>query len=118
MGSDRGKQAAVQLLTIAGIFVCWMMRVAAFLPALCLDVATHQVGRGLAALRAVNNDGAKQQAIRVFSALGATFGALLLVTVAATAVVVLSQPEMPYPRTTLYDRGQNPGPILIEFGPR
>jgi hypothetical protein len=94
------------------------MRAVALLPALSLDVAMQSVMRGRAALRAVKRDAAKQQAMRVFTALGATCGVLVLVTAAATTVVVLSLPEMRYPRTIVYDRGQNPGPILVEFGPR
>lgn len=66
----------------------------------------------------MNRDAAKQQAARVFTALGAICGVLVLITAAATTVVVLSLPEMRYPRTIVYDRGQNPGPILVEFGPR
>lgn len=94
------------------------MRGVALLPALSLDLATQPVMRGLAVLRAPNRGAAKRQAMRVFTALGATCGVLVLVTAAATTVVVLSLPEMRYPRTIVYERGQNPGPILIEFGPR
>lgn len=94
------------------------MRAAALLPALSLDVATQWVARGLAALRAMNWPPAKQRATHVFTALGAACGMLLLFAGAATAVLIASQPAEPYPRTTMYNIGGNPGPVLVEFGSR
>ncbi|RZN12602.1 hypothetical protein CWO91_03750 [Bradyrhizobium genosp. SA-3] len=118
MELHRGKQTAVQALTVAGLLSWWFIRASVLLPALSLDVATRPVMRWRTAFRAVNWDAATQRAMRVFMAFGATCGVLSLIAVAVTTVVILSQPAKPYPRITVYSSGRNPGPILVEFGHR
>jgi len=118
VGAHRGAQAAVQALTIAGVLSWWLIRASALLAAFSIDLMARPAKRGLRAARRVDWDATAEQAIRFFMAFGATCGVFTLIGVAVTAVIILTEPERPYPRITISGSGGNPGPILIEFGPR
>jgi len=118
VGSHRGAQAAVQALTIAGVLSWWLIRASVLLAAFSIDLVARPAKRGLRAARRVDWDARTEQAIRYFMAFGATCGIFTLIGAAITAVVILTEPERPYPRITISGSGRNPGPILIEFGPR
>jgi len=117
VGAHGRGQATVQVLTVAGVLSWWLMRATVLVSAFSIDLVARPAKRGLRAARSVNWDATKQQAIRFFMALGATCGIFTLIGAAITAVIVLTEPERPYPRVTLSVTGHNPGPILIEHGP-
>lgn len=114
----RGKQAAVQVLTVAGVLSWWLLRASLLLSALSLDAVQRPAMRWLSRLLAADRTAAKHQALRFLTAFGATCGVFTLIASAVAAVINLTEPAKPYPRTTLYESGGGPGPILIEFGPQ
>ncbi|WP_440640292.1 hypothetical protein ACSHT2_02805 [Bradyrhizobium sp. PUT101] len=108
----------MQVLTVAGVLSWWLLRASLLLSALSLDAAQRPAMRWLNQLLAVDRTAAKHQVLRYLKALGATCGIFAVIASAVAAVIILTEPAKPYPRTTLFERNGGPGPILIEFGPQ